>query len=289
MEFSSITALLAPLGLIVIMYGMGLTLTTDDFKRVVLYPRAVVLGSFAQILLLPALGFACALVFGLTKEMAVGLILLAACAGGATSNMLSYLARGDTALSVTLTAISSCAIIVTLPFVVSVALSYFMGADSSVQLPVVKTIFSLLLVTVLPVVAGMITHARFGGFTARAEPVFQKISVAFVFFVVVATFLKNRDVADEYFIALGPVCYTLSLVAMATGYGLARLFRLNAKQRVSITIEIGVQNVVTAVFVATALLQSVAISVPAAMYALPMFFNACVYVMLSRHKLKESV
>src|SRR5690606_39128474 len=124
MESSVLSSVVLPLSLIVIMLGMGLSLTLEDFKRVFVFPKAVTIGSLAQILVLPVIGFACAIIFRLPSEYALGLIILAASAGGATSNLFTYLAKGDTALSVTLTAISTCVTIVSLPIVVNLSLEY---------------------------------------------------------------------------------------------------------------------------------------------------------------------
>lgn len=279
-----IASFAVPLGLIVIMFGMGLSLSTDDFKRIVLLPRAVLIGTFAQILVLPATGFACARLFGLTGEMAVGLIVLSACAGGATSNILSYLAKGDIALSVTLTAISSCVSIFTLPVVANLALMYFMATDTDIKLPLVQTISSLLMVTILPVLAGMATRHNFSHFSNRAMPVVQNLSLAVLFIIILGSIFMGRDVAVDSFMVIGPAGCALNVFCMAAGYSLARLFRLSEKQCATITIEVGVQNVATAVFVTTTLLKSPAMSLPAAIYSLPMFFSACVYAALRRRK-----
>lgn len=279
-----LTSVVVPLSLMVIMFGMGLSLSTEDFRRIVVYPRAVLIGSFAQILLLPATGFVCAIAFGLTGENAVGLIILSACAGGVTSNMLSYLARADVALSVTLTAISSCVTIVTVPLIVNLALDYFMGSAADIQLPVQRTVLSLLLVTVLPVVAGMLVHYRFSGFATRAEPVIKRISVVVLFAIILSTVFIGRDLALESFATVGPATWLLNVLCMAAGYVLSRLFRLTDRQSSSIVIEVGVQNIVTAIFVASTLLQVPGMALPAAMYSLPMFFNACSYVLFRRRQ-----
>lgn len=288
MENIDIISIVVPLSLMVIMFGMGLSLSAEDFRRIIVFPRAVLIGSVAQILLLPATGFACALLFDLTGEMAVGLVILSACAGGVTSNMLSYLARADVALSVTLTAISSCVTIITVPLIVNLALRYFMSSAADIQLPVQRTVLSLLVVTVLPVAAGMVVHRKFSGFATRAEPIIKRISVVVLFTIILSTVFIARDLAMESLATVGPATYLLNILCMATGYFLSRLFRLTAQQSSSIVIEVGVQNIVTAIFVASTLLQAPGMALPAAIYSLPMFLNACTYVALRRKKVARA-
>jgi len=287
MESTAITSLAVPLSLMVIMFGMGLSLSMDDFRRIVVSPRAVLVGSIVQILILPSTGFLCAILFGLTGETAVGLLILASCAGGVTSNMLSYLARGDIALSVSLTAISSCITIFTIPVFVNLGLSYFLSTVADIRLPVKQTIFSLMLVTVFPVLCGMLIRYRCSNFAQRTEPLIKAVSLAVLSMIIIGTILNSRKVAIESISSIGPATYALNVLCMVLGYFVARLCQLSDKQSTTIVIEIGVQNVVTAVFVAISLLHIPAMSVPAAIYSLPMFFNACIYVALKRRKLSR--
>ena len=139
-----INAKVIPISIFLIMMGMGLSLVTNDFKRVVKYPKAVAIGLTNQLIFLPLVGFALATTMSLEPEYAVGVMLLVLCPGGTTSNLFTYLAKGDVALSVTMTAIASVITVFTIPIVLSFSLVYFMGAGSEFQLPVVKTMISYL-------------------------------------------------------------------------------------------------------------------------------------------------
>src|SRR5688572_2729251 len=166
MQSSLLTTLLLPLALGVIMFGLGLGLTLDDFRRVARYPRAVLLGLFLQTGVLPWVAFALALLFRLSPELAVGLMLLAASPGGATANIYSHLAHGDVALNITLTAINSLLAVVTLPLVVNFALAQFMGADQALPLQFGK-VLQVFAIVLVPVLIGMWMRSRFPAFAQR--------------------------------------------------------------------------------------------------------------------------
>ena len=154
-ESSAATDIILPLILAFMMATMGMSLTIADFKRVLVYPKAVAVGTVGQLILLPLLGFAVASLFPLSPEMAVGIMLLAACPGGVVSNVLNHLARGNTALSVTLTAVSSVATLVTIPLIVNFGLTQFMTEGSEVALPVLDSMLRLFLIILVPVSIGM--------------------------------------------------------------------------------------------------------------------------------------
>ena len=280
MESSVLSSVVLPISLIIIMLGMGLSLTFEDFKRVIVYPKAVTLGSIAQIFLLPCVGFACALLFDLPSEFAVGLIILAASAGGATSNLFTYLAKGDTALSVTLTAISTCITIITLPILVNMSLEYFMGEQQPFRLPVLKTIITLFVITILPVATGMLIRNKKVDFANKVEPYVRKIAVVFFILVVLATIYQEREMLVASFISVGPSTYVMNVATMALGLLIAVAFGLSRAQRNTIAIEVGVQNGTTAIFVASVLLSNGTMAIPAAIYSLLMFLNVAVFILL---------
>ena len=159
MEESVVTKIFLPIALAVIMLGMGLSLTTDDFRRVVIYPKATVLGMLNQLVLLPIVAFVYAKIFPLSPELAVGLMILAICPGGVTSNLISHVSKGDTALSITLTAISGVITVVTIPFILNFSLEHFMAEGERISLPIGKTIIQIFVITVIPVLMGMLTRS----------------------------------------------------------------------------------------------------------------------------------
>src|SRR5690554_1853524 len=169
MEESILTSVVLPLALFIIMLGVGLSLVLDDFKRVVIYPKAVVVGLVNQLILLPLVAFGLAKLFGLSPMMAVGLMLIACCTGGVTSNLITYVARGDAALSITLTAISGVVVVVTIPLILVFSMDYFMGETQAVAVPIGQTIGQIAGVTILPVTLGMLIRRFKPGFALRME------------------------------------------------------------------------------------------------------------------------
>ncbi len=158
MEASFLTAVFLPLALFIIMLGMGLGLTGDDFRRVLIEPKAVLIGLTAQLIMLPLVGFLLVGLFPLSPELAVGVIVLSACPGGPTSNLVTYLVQGNVALSITLTAISSLITVFTIPLVVNFAMQSFMGGAVALQLPFLSTVVQIAVITLIPVALGMALH-----------------------------------------------------------------------------------------------------------------------------------
>lgn len=271
---STLTTIILPLSLIVIMFGMGTSLVIEDFKRVFIYPKAVAIGIVGQILLLPLVGYLFASQFALSPEIAVGIMVLVACAGGATSNMIVYLARGDVALSVTLTAISSCITVFTIPLVINFALFHFMGATEETALPIGITNMKLFMITLLPVFLGMLLRYYCASFAIRLEKPMNKLTTIIFVLIVAAILFKVRDQLAGQLISVGPVSYFLNLSCMVLGLLAARIFRLSDRQSTTVSIEIGVQNSATGIFIAATLLNNAEIAVVPAVYSLAMYLNA---------------
>lgn len=259
-----------PLALIFIMTGMGMTLTPADFKRVLTKPLATFLGLANQLLLLPLVAFGLCHLFALPPELAVGLMLIAACPGGATSNLISHLSRGDTALSVSLTALSSLITTLTIPLYLGFATSHFMGADSSVSLPFLKTVLQLMLVSVIPILLGMFLNKKFPALTARLEKPVNVFSMLFLLLIVVAAVLQEEHLLTQFRLA-GPAALSLNLLTMLMGFGLAALAGLRRAQRITLAIESGIQNGTLALGIALGLMENVHIAMPAVVYSLMMF------------------
>jgi BASS family bile acid:Na+ symporter len=278
----ALTTIVLPLSLTVIMFGMGTSLVTEDFKRIFIYPKAVAIGIVGQILLLPLVGYLFASQLGLTPEISVGVMVLVACAGGATSNMIVYLARGDVALSVTLTAISSCITIFTIPLVINFALFHFMDATVETALPIGSTNMKLFMITLFPVMLGMLVRNYYSSFAIRLEKPMNKLTTVLFVLIIAAILFKERGQFTDYIISAGPVSYFLNLTCMALGFFAARLFRLDDRQSTTVSIEIGVQNSATGIFIAATLLNNSEIAIVPAVYGLVMFLNAGLLLLLMR-------
>jgi len=226
----------------IIMLGMGLSLTIADFIRIKEQPRSVAIGLFNQLVLLPLIGFGLIVAFGLKGEYAVGLMLIAACPGGATSNLISNLAKGDIGLSVTLTAFSSLITVITIPFIVNMALLKFMSSDVVVQLPYQSIFLKILLITVVPIVIGMIIRFNREAFAIRMEKPVKIASVLLMTAIIIGAVAVNRDQLATVLPQIGPAVIGLNILTMLLGFFSGKLLKLNLKQQVSISIECGIQN-----------------------------------------------
>jgi len=284
MEQSDLTKLFLPLALGIIMLGMGMTLTLADFKRIVKFPKAVLVGLANQLLFLPLVALLMIFAFDLQAELAVGLMLLALCPGGATSNLISHLAKADLALSITLTAISSVIVNFTLPFTLNMSLAHFMGGDQAVQLPLFETFLQIFVVTILPVSIGMYIKQRFPDFTQKALKSVNLISAVFFVLILLLAILKERENIVPYFQEAGLPALGLNLSALFLGYITGLLWKLDFRQRVAISIETGIQNGTLAIAIALspAMLNSTEIAIPAAIYSLMMFITAGAVVIWSK-------
>ena len=286
-----VNSVVIPICLFLIMMGMGLTLVTNDFKRVLKYPKAVGIGLTNQLILLPIIGFALANIMPLRPEYAVGVMLLVLCPGGTTSNLFTYLAKGDVALSVTMTAIASVITVFTIPIVLSFSLIYFMGSGSEFELPVLKTVLTLVLLTIVPISIGMLIKRYAPKVADRSQVFVSRFGVIFLTFLVLFLGYVQRDIIVDAFIATGPISVLLNLSTMALGYYSSKWFGLNLAQRTSVTLEVGLQNSTLSIFMALTLLSNYDMSMMPAIYTLVMFLTAGILVRIfsARHnKLRKS-
>jgi BASS family bile acid:Na+ symporter len=276
MQSSLLTTLLLPLALGVIMFGLGLGLSVDDFRRVARYPRAVLTGLVLQTAVLPWVALGLALLFRLPPELAVGLMLLAASPGGATANIYSHLAHGDVALNITLTAINSLLCLVTLPVILNLSLEYFLGAGQYVP-PPVRKIVEVAVIIVLPVAIGMAVRRFAPGFATRMEKPVRLLSVLVLVLLIVAAVAQAWNTLLAWFAVVGLACLLFNLASMGIGYVAPLALRLPRKQAIAIGMEIGIHNGTLAIFIALNVLDNAAMSVPAAVYSLLMFFTAAAF------------
>jgi bile acid:Na+ symporter, BASS family len=239
MEANILTQVFLPLSLAVIMFGMGLSLTPADFKRILIYPKAVAIGLTNQIILLPLIAYGLCKLFNLSPELSVGMMILAACPGGATSNLIAHLAKGDTALSVTLTAFSS-----------------------------IITVFTI------PIIIGMVLLHKSPQLASKLDQPFRKISALFFVLILLAAILKERANFVEYFVQAGPVALTLNILTLALGFWVARLFGVNEKQSRTISIESGIQNGTLGITIAATIIGNSIMPIPSVIYGLLMFGTA---------------
>ncbi|MBI5901270.1 MAG: bile acid:sodium symporter family protein [Rhodocyclales bacterium] len=264
------------------MFSLGLTLVVADFRRVFLRPRAMLLGFVGQIFLVPLAALVMTLAFGLGGEMAVGLMILAACPGGVSSGLLTHLARGDTALSISLTAVTSILAVLTVPLVVDASMQHFMHAGARVEFPLGSMVRGVFLLTTVPVVLGMGLRAWRPGVAARIERPAGRLATALFVLIVLATFFSQRQVLLDNLGRVGPAAMLLNLAVIAGGFALAATGGLGRPGRIAVATECGLQNAGLGIFIAAGVLHSPAMAVPSVVYALLMNLGAIAFVFLMR-------
>lgn len=270
-----ISKVFLPLSLAIIMLGMGMTLILNDFTRIIKYPKAILIGLTNQLIFLPIIGFSLAIAFNLNPIMAVGLMILASCPGGPTSNLITQVCKGNIALSVTITAIASIISILTIPFILSYALSYFgSGSDVTINLPIIDTIIQIMGITVIPISLGMLIRKYKINFANRMEKPMRTASTIIFLLVFIAVLAANADKLVDGMKEAGIVTLMLNIATMGLGYLTARLFKLNFKSTISITIESGIQNGTLALVIATSILNNVEMVIPIGAYAIWMFLTS---------------
>lgn len=271
------TQLFLPLSLAFIMFAMGLTLVLDDFRRVALQPKAFGVGAVSQVVVLPLVAFLLVTLWPVDPVLAVGVMILAASPGGVTSNLLTHLVRGDTALSISLTAVISLLSVVTIPLIVNFALYWFMD-EQGVELPVARSIVGIFLITTVPVVLGMLVRAFRTEWTQRFEPVFRRTATVLFIVIVLGAIYAQHEHLVEYAAVVAPMMLVLNLLMMAIGWYAARLFHLGEYQGKAIALECGLQNGTMAIFIAATLLQNETMMMPGAIYGLLMFATSGAWV-----------
>ncbi len=280
-----INATVIPWMLRLVMLGLGLSLTVTDFKRVVVYPKAAGVGLAAQLFGLPLTAFALAWIFGPAPTVAVGLVILAICPSGITSNAYTFASRGDVPLCVTLAAVTSVITVFTIPFLTFVALQTFLGQDQRPELPVLDMLGDIAMLTLLPVALGMTIRALWPATAKKTEEPLRKAVLYLLFLVLGLGVLSSWETIVEEIASVGLLVITMNLLTMGLGYGLARLFRLPTPQVVTITFEVGVQNLALAFAITFNILQEPALAVSALVYAAVMPATALIFVRIARRML----
>lgn len=272
-----------PVALAIIMFGMGLGLTLADFTRVFSKPKAFLVGLVLQIISLPILTILIISVFPMSAPFAVGMMILAACPGGVTSNILTYIGKGDVALSVSLTAIISILGFVTVPLITGWALTNYMGAGAP-ELDLAKTIIGVFVITTVPVALGMLVRKLSASFADKAEKVFGPLSMVVFIVVVLGALYAERDTVLSQIAQAGLPAIALNIVTMAVAAGVATLAAIPRDQRTAITLECGLQNATLGIVVALTILGNAEMSIPIAVYGLLMLFSGFAYAMWSKSR-----
>ena len=272
MNDSALITIGLPIALAIIMFGLGLSLTTDDFARVARSPRAVVIALVLQILVLPVIAFGLVVAFDLDPLLAVGVMLLAASPGGTTANLFNHLFRGDVALNVTLTAVNSVLAAVTIPLITNLAIGYF-DADGELGLQLGK-VMQVIAIVLIPVGIGMVVRRRNPGVAARADKPVRIFSIVVLVAVSAGAILGERDNIADYVQQVGLVTGLFCAISLGLGYGVTRLLNLDHRQAVACSMEIGIHNTTVALTIALSVLDSTEVAIPAAVYSILMYVLA---------------
>ena len=278
MEDSLFAVVLIPAALAVIMTSLGLSLTPDDFRRVFAYPRGVAIGMLNLALISPALAFGVAELLALAPALAVGLVLLGASPGGTMANMLTHLARGDTALSITMTAVSSVAAVITVPLFLGLAIDHFGAEGFDEDINMLGVVGRVLGITVVPLSLGMWLRSRSPVRVAELEPKVKRLAlIMFLGVIVGAIAAENERVLDNLDdVALAAI--VLNLAAMTVSFSIARVARLDDRQSTAIAIELGIHNAALAIAIGASI--SNVLTIPAAVYSAFMFISAGLFARL---------
>lgn len=272
---SPLTTIGLPVALGIIMFGLGLSLTGADFRRVQRHPRAVFVALACQLLLLPAVCFGLVLLLDLPPLLGIGMMLLAASPGGTSANLFSHLFRGDVALNVTLTAINSVIAIFTLPVITNLAIAYFDRDDTvALQFGKVVEVFAIVL---LPVLLGMFVRSRWPDFAARMDKPVRIGSAAILAILVLGVLLDQRENVGDYLADVGLATALFCAISLVVGYVVPKTLGIVESQAIASSMEIGVHNATLAIYIAVEVLDVTVISVPAAVYSLFMFAFAAIW------------
>ena len=272
-----------PLALAFIMLTLGLGLTGQDFIRVINQPKDFLIGLLSQIILLPIVAFIIIKIWPISPELAIGVMIIASAPGGVTSNILTSLARGDVALSISLTAVISLLSVLTVPFVVLTSVDLLGLNNITENISLLSMAIQMFLIVAAPTFLGMIIRKYANNFTLKFEPTAKKISVVVFIIVLIGAILSEKENLVNYFAQAGLITLLLNILMMILAYNLAKVFGSGSQQKKAISIECGLQNGTLAIFVGTVLFGGGVYIIPAATYSLIMFLTSILFVFFLRN------
>lgn len=290
MFYQSFVDYLLPTTLALIMGGMGLSLEKKDFTNVLLHPKAIIIGLISQMLLLPLIAFVLVANSNLDPHLKVGFILIAACPGGTASNLVTYLLKGNLALCVSMSAVNSLLVLITLPLIVNLGLNMFMHTSAQIYLPVLDTVEKIFLIIAIPIFLGMFIRYKRKSFALKLEKPLQYILTSLLLgvFIVVIFFDESENKATQAdFLLLIPYALALNLLSMIAGYALSMFTGLGNRNSYTISNEVGLQNSALAIFVATSLLGSSKMALVAVVYSSFTFFSTALFAFAVKNIFKK--
>ncbi len=271
MEQTPLIAVGLPIALFIIMIGMGLTLTPAEFQHEAKRPRSLILGSIVQLIGMPLLGFGLVYLLDIPSALAVGLIIIAACPGGTTSNLVAFMARGNVALSIMLTVICSLATIITLPIAVNIALDLYVDEATSVHLPVVRTVLMLMVLILIPVTIGMLFRRWKPVLAIKADKLVGAFGAVVLLALIISICISNADQLGTLLANSGPACLALNVGGIILGMLSGRIFRISDRDAITISVELGIKNGTLGMLIAMTILSNTEMAVPSAVYGILMY------------------
>ena len=272
---------IAPISLALIMLGLGMSLTTGDFLRVLKTPKDFLVGFVCQMVLLPIVAFILIKLLNIQAELAIGVMLIAAAPGGVTSNVLTKFANGDVALSISLTAIISLVSIISVPFIVFTSIDLF-GLSLKKEIFMLGIVLKMIFVVTIPVIIGMLTRHFMDNFIIRNLLVVQRLSIALFVLVFIAIYIEEWDNISNFITQAGLIVLILNVVMMVVGFYIAKFFISGVAQQRCISLECGLQNGTIAVFVGTQIFDEMIYIVPVAAYSLIMMVTSIIFIFIVR-------
>ena len=270
-----------PLSLVFIMFTLGIGLTVQNFQNIINQPKALILGLINQMVLLPLIAFIILLIIKLPSEMAVGMIILACCPGGVTSNVLTRIAKGDTALSISYTAIVSIVTVITLPIIVGFSMQYFMGSNAP-SINIFSLGLTMFCITTIPVSIGLYINTKYHDFSASFLPIANKISTILFIVIIIGALTSEWEIFINNLNLLGPAILSLIFLMLLIGYCSATLFGLNKEKSITIAIESGIQNATVGITIGNLILNQgpglSILSLPSGVYGILMYLVCLPFV-----------
>ena len=278
-----ISSVFLPLAIAFIMFSLGLNLRISDFTRIFTQPKDLIIGLFSQIIILPIVAFILIIFYpNLPVELAVGVMILAAVPGGATSNFFTSLAKGDVALSISLTALTSLICIITIPFIAVYSYSYFVG--TKIDVSILQKSLELFAIVTVPTILGMLVNSFFNSFALNFESKAKVMSIVLLALVIIGAVIKYQSDVMNYFKQAGLITLILNILMMIIAFYIGKFFASSIKKAKTFVFELGLQNGTIAIFVADSIFGGGPFIIPAATYSLIMFLTSIIFVYLIKDK-----
>jgi len=281
MSASIFTDILLPFALALIMFGMGLGLTIKDFSRLFTAPEPIFVGLLGQLLLMPLLALGLCYGFGLSPELAIGMMILAACPGGTMSNLISQLARANLALSVSLTSICTIVCVFTTPWLIHFSIQLF-AMENPPEFSLLETSIGLIVITLLPVTIGITIKHKYESFADKYEVYFRRFSLIFMILMIIGIIIKEKGILASSFQQVFGASLSLNLISITLGVAIAKLTQLNHRDAITLGIEVGIQNAAMALLIAVTFLNEPAYAITAGVYGLTMYIGPALLVWWSK-------